>query len=56
MLGTLKAREGNITDSVDMNLSKLREIVKDRETWCAAVMGPQRIKREQLTNNNNRHM
>ena len=26
-----------ITDSMDMNLSKLREIVKERETWCAAV-------------------
>ena len=26
-----------ITDSVDMNLSKLREIVKDREAWRAAV-------------------
>ena len=25
------------TDSVDMNLSKLREIVKDREAWGAAV-------------------
>ena len=26
-----------ITDSVDLNLSKLREIVKDREAWRAAV-------------------
>ena len=28
-----------ITDLTDMSLSKLREIVKDRETWCAAVHG-----------------
>ena len=28
-----------ITDSLDMSLRKLREIVKDRETWHAAVHG-----------------
>ena len=28
-----------IADSMDMNLSKLQEIVKDKEVWCVAVHG-----------------
>ena len=28
-----------ISDSMDMSFSKLREIVKDRKAWCAAVYG-----------------
>ena len=38
-----------ITDSVDINLSKVQDIVKDREAWHAAVHGVTRS-RTQLSN------
>ena len=43
-----------ITDSMDLSLSKLREMVKDSEVWCAEVHGIAKSWTRQQLNNSNK--
>jgi len=45
-----------IANSVDMNLSKLREIVEDTGTWCATVHGVARVGYDLVTEQQQQHI